>query len=134
MYVDYAYYAEQYGGDIPESEYPAAERKAEAYIRKITYVKGDIFTIENIAVKDAVCAVADVYYLSKKMRNEATLKSESNDGYSASYVVEQADGQTMEELIRKKAYAAASVYLLPTGWLSRRVGCFHVDECDDYNL
>ena len=57
-----------------------------------------------------------------------------NDGYSVSYAVEQADGQTMEELIRKKAYEAASTYLLPTGWLSRKVGCCHADECDDYNL
>ena len=75
MYADYSYYADHYGGDIPEREYPSAERRAE-----------------------------------------------------------QADGQTMEELIRKKAYEAASTYLLPTGWLSRKVGCCHADECDDYNL
>ena len=106
MYADYSYYADHYGGDIPEREYPSAERRAEAYIRKLTYVSGDIFAVENTAVKDAVCAVADVYYSCK----------------------------TMEELIRKKAYEVASTYLLLTGWLSRKVRCCHADECDDYNL
>lgn len=134
MYADYSYYADHYGGDIPERKYPSAERRAEAYIRKLTYVRGDIFAVENTAVKDAVCAVADVYYSCKKKQEAGTVKSESNDGYSVSYAVEQADGQTMEELIRKKAYEAASTYLLPTGWLSRKVGCCHADECDDYNL
>lgn len=37
----------------------------------------------------------------------------------------------LEELIRKKAYEAASTYLLPTGWLSRKVGCCCVNECND---
>lgn len=134
MYVNYAYYAEQFGGDIPETEFPAAERRAEAYIRKITYVQGDIFASEDDAVKNAVCAVADVYYSMSKSKSQPVLKSETNDGYSASYVVEQTDGQTVEELIRKKAYAAASVYLLPAGWLSRRVRCHHVHECKDYYL
>ena len=42
MYVDYGYYAEQYGGGITEKEFPSAERKAEAYIRKLTYIRGNI--------------------------------------------------------------------------------------------
>lgn len=134
MYADYSYYADHYGGDIPEREYPSAERRAEAYIRKLTYVRGNIFAVENTAVKDAVCAVADVYYSCKKKQEAGTVKSENNDGYSVSYAVEQVDGQTMEELIRKKAYEAASTYLLPTGWLSRKVGGCHADKCDDYNL
>lgn len=131
MYVDYGYYADQYGGGIPEKEFPSAERKAEAYIRKLTYIRGNIFATENIAVKDAVCAVADVYASYEKKREAGTVKSENNDGYSVSYAVEQADGQTVEELIRKKAYEAASTYLLPTGWLSRKVGCCCVNECND---
>lgn len=95
MYADYSYYADHYGGDIPEREYPSAERRAEAYIRKLTYVRGDIFAVENTAVKDAVCAVADVYYSCKKKQEAGTVKSENNDGYSVSYAVEQADGQTI---------------------------------------
>lgn len=131
MYVDYGYYADQYGGGITEKEFPFAERKAEAYIRKLTYIRGNIFATENMAVKDAVCAVAYVYASCEKKREAGTIKSENNDGYSVSYAVEQADGQTVEELIRKKAYEAASTYLLPTGWLSRKVGCCCVNECND---
>lgn len=69
--------------------------------------------------------------LFKSDMQGSTVKSENNDGYSVSYAVEQADGQTVEELIRKKAYEAASTYLLPTGWLSRKVGCCCVNECND---
>ena len=116
MYVDYGYYADQYGGGITEKEFPSAERKAEAYIRKLTY------------------AVADVYASCEKKRETGTVKSENNDGYSVSYAVEQMDGQTIEELIGKKAYKAASTYLLPTGWLSRKVGCCCVNECNDNYL
>ena len=109
-------------------------RKAEAYIRKLTYIRGNIFATEDMAVKDAVCAVADVYASCEKKKEAGTVKSENNDGYSVSYAVEQSDGQTVEELIRKKAYEAASTYLLPTGWLSRKVGCCCVNKCNDNYL
>ena len=136
MYVDYAYYASEYGGEIiPEKKFSGYERLAEAYIRKITYVRGDIFSTESDMVKDAVCAVADVYCsYDQKQASAGMVKSENNDGYSVTYVTEQTDGQTAEEVLRKKAYAAASAYLLPTGWLSRKVGCCYVGECNDYNL
>lgn len=136
MYVDYAYYASEYGGEIiPEKNFSGHERRAEAYIRKITYVRGDIFSTESDMVKDAVCAVADVYCsYDQKQASAGMVKSENNDGYSVTYVTEQTDGQTAEEVLRKKAYAAASAYLLPTGWLSRKVGCCYVGECNDYNL
>ena len=130
MYVDYEYYAKQYGGTIPEEKFPLAMRKAEAYIRQATYIAGDSFATENNMVKDEVCAVADVYYsydVKKEKSKIGTIKSENNDGYSVSYVTEQTDGQTEEELLRKKAYDAAYMYLLPTGWLSRKVG-----YCGDY--
>lgn len=136
MYVDYAYYASEYGGEIiPKEKFSGYERRAEAYIRKITYVRGDIFSMESDMVKDAVCAVADVYCsYDQKQASAGMVKSENNDGYSVTYVTEQTDGQTTEEVLRKKAYAAASAYLLPTGWLSRKVGCCYVGECNDYNL
>lgn len=136
MYVDYAYYTSEYGGEIiPEKKFSGYERRAEAYIRKITYVRGDIFSTESDIVKDAVCAVADVYCsYDQKQASAGMVKSENNDGYSVTYVTEQTDGQTAEEVLRKKAYAAASAYLLPTGWLSRKVGCCYVGECNDYNL
>lgn len=135
MYVDYEYYVQGYVGEkIPEKKFNGCERRAEAHIRKLTYVRGDIFAVENDtvkdALKDAVCAVADVYCAYDREQDETgVVKSENNDGYSVTYVTEQADGQTVEELIQKKAYAAASMYLLPTGWLSRKVGCCCDHEC-----
>ena len=37
-----------------------------------------------------------------------------------------------EEMVKKKAYDAVYPYLLPTGWLSRKVGvrCDHKCRCD----
>lgn len=136
MYVDYAYYAQEYAGEkIPEEKFNGYERRAEAYIRKLTYVRGDIFAVESNSVKDAVCAVADVYCAyDLKLGESGALKSENNDGYSVTYVTEQMEGQTVEELIRKKAYKAAYIYLLPTGWLNRRVGCDCADQCRHYDL
>ena len=108
--------------------------QAEAYIRHLTYVKGDIFAVENDVVKDAVCAAAEVYYKYNAQQQSGTplVKSENNDGYSVTYVTEQTDGKTAEEMVKKKAYDAVYPYLLPTGWLSRKVGvrCDHKCRCD----
>lgn len=129
MYVDYSYYCEKYKGTViqNEDEFSWAERKAEAYIRCMTYIHGDIFKTDLDEVRDAVCAAADVCYknivVCEKKHINGPLKSETIDGYSASYVTEQKDGQTSEEFLKKKAYEAAYPYLLPTGWLSRKVGC-----------
>ena len=45
---------------------------------------------------------------------------------------EQTDGKTAEEIVKKKVYDAVYPYLLPTGWLSRKVGmrCDHKYGCD----
>lgn len=140
MYVDYGYYWVDYGGKMPEEAFPVTERKAEAYIRYLTHLNGDIFSLPNDMVKDAVCAAADVYYaaeqeLEQRAEGKAGLvQSENNDGYSVSYAVEQTDGQTAEEVVRRKAYNAVYMYLLPTGWLRRKVGCGHAHECRHNNL
>lgn len=51
---------------------------------------------------------AEVYasYRKKQESNGMQIKSESTDGYSVTYVNEQTDGQTLEELMQKKAYEA----------------------------
>ena len=139
MYVDYEYYRAEYGGKMPEEAFPAAKRKAEAYIRYLTHLNGDIFSIPNDMVKDAVCAAADVYYVADCWVADDELevcpvRSENNDGYSVSYVVEQTDGQTAEEAVRRKAYDAVYMYLLPTGWLNRKVRCHNDHKCGYYGL
>lgn len=140
MYVDYGYYWVDYGGKMPEEAFPAAERKAEAYIRYLTHLNGDIFSLPNDMVKDAVCAAADVYYAAEQEREQRVegkaglVQSENNDGYSVSYVVEQTDGRTAEEVVRRKAYDAVYMYLLPAGWLRRKAGCGHAHECRHNSL
>ena len=68
----------------------------------------DIFTSDLDMIRDAVCAGAEVYasYRKKQESNGMQIKSESTDGYSVTYVNEQTDGQTLEELMQKKAYEA----------------------------
>ena len=141
MYVDYCYYRNEYAGKMPEEFYTAAARQAESYIRYLTHLNGDIFSIDNDMVRDAVCAVADVYYEDMVQRasraaegRQGAVKSESNDGYSVTYVVEQQDGQTADATLRRKAYDAAYLYLLPTGWISRKVRCGHDHECGYHDL
>ena len=87
-------------------------------------------------VKDAVCAAVDVYAAFHKSQENGSgkIRSENNDGYIVSYVVEQTDGQTDEELLRKKVYRAVYNYLLPTGWLSRGVRCVHECKCQSDHL
>lgn len=140
-YVSYEFYSQTFGTMIPEADFSKAETKAEAAIRYLTYVNGDIFAVENDNVKLAVCAAAEVIYNEQQTSaaggSAAGKKSESNDGYSVTYVTEAQDGQTAEEALRKKIYEAIRLYLLPTGWLSRKVkmgGCCDVCANSDNSL
>lgn len=141
-YVSYEFYSQTFGTMIPEADFSKAETKAEAAISYLTYVNGDIFAVENDNVKLAVCAAAEVIYNNEQQTSAAGgsaagKKSESNDGYSVTYVTEAQDGQTAEEVLRKKIYEAIRLYLLPTGWLSRKVkmgGCCDVCANSDNSL
>ena len=91
----------EYGGEMPEIAFQTAVRRAMAYIRSVTYLRGDIFQIDSDMVRDAVCAAADVFYSASAARAKqqaegkpGAVKSETNDGYSVTYVTEQTDGQT----------------------------------------
>lgn len=135
MYVSYDFYKETLGGIIPAESFPRAEMQAEAHIKALTYINGDIFAVESATIKVAVCAAAEVIYQHEKNGSTAGIKSESNDGYSVSFVAEAQDGQTAEEALRKKVYEAVRLYLLPTGWLGRKVkmgggGCDDRCDCD----
>ena len=134
MYVNYDFYKNTFGGNIPEDKFKAVEAQAEAHISYFTYINGDIFAKESDRVKLAVCSAAEIIYnYTNNQTGGAGLRSESSDGYSVSYVTEAQDGQTSEEVLRKKVYEAIRLYLLPTGWLSRKVkvggGC--CDGCAD---
>lgn len=138
MYVDYNFYLSAFGEGLSEQEFIRAEVRAEAVMRCLTYLNGDIFTHDDLVVKMALCAATEAVsaVCGGAGASEPAKRSESNDGYSVTYVAEGRDGQTAEAILRKKVLEAIRPYLLPTGWLSRRLpgggGCrVCADCCDD---
>lgn len=133
MYVDFAYYSDAYGGTLlTKDSFPAVVREAESYIRYLTFVNGDIFADEAQAdaIKGAVCAAADACHAAKlEQEQNGGLKSESKDGLSVSFIVARKDGETTEQYMKRCMYQVIRVRLLPTGWLSRKVGCKHDYKC-----
>lgn len=119
-YADYDFYASVYRGQMKEEDFNRYIMKASAYIRKITFCRADDQT-ENEAVKLSACAVCDVYAADEKSRAKhqgRNITSENNDGYSVSFAPEQNSGETAEELLERKAYKAAELFLLPEGLLN----------------
>lgn len=123
--VDYSYYRDSFGGTkVPQEDFLKYVKQAEAYIGYLTAGKSDDSGMG--AVKDAVCAVCDVYALDAAQAQAdggREKSSENNDGYSVSYVTEGVAGQTRGEVLRKKAYQAAYPYLAFTGLLYRGCAC-----------
>ena len=118
-YTDYQYYKEVYKGTMPETSFERFVVAASAYIKKITFDRVDINEVPE-EVKYASCAVCDVMHDidSAKVAGK-TVKSETNDGYSVSFVTE-ADANVTDKL-----YSAASLCLEPTGLLSMRCDYDH---------
>ncbi|MCI8420457.1 MAG: hypothetical protein HFF79_08160 [Oscillospiraceae bacterium] len=133
MYIDFNYYKDIYGGSLlTKDDFATAAKEAEDYIRYLTYIKGDIFadTAQADAIKNAVCAAAEAYSRSAGELSEGgNIKSESRDGFSVSFVVSQKDGESRDDYVKRYMYQVIRARLLPTGWLSRRVGCKYVHKC-----
>lgn len=128
MYISYDEYLTLFSGRLSREEFEAAEPKAEAHLRYLTYINGDIFAKPSQVVKVALCAIADIVAQDDKnasARQPGTtgIKSESNDGYSVTYLTDAKDGQTADQALRRRIYESARLYLLPTGWLRMRPGC-----------
>ena len=138
MYVDHSYYSGTYGGTaLDGAAFLAAVRKAETYIRYLTFANGDIFadTAHADSIKGAVCAAAEAYHAAAREAAEGgNVKSESKDGLSVSFIVTRKDGETVDGYIKRCMYQVIREYLLPTGWLRRKVVCGHDHECgcDDH--
>lgn len=129
-YADYDFYVNTYGGDIISyDKYNIAALNASQYIKYITLGRSENFSGEE--VKYAVCAAAEayaeVYDLAGENTSAGQIKSENTDGYSVSYVVEGKDGESKEELFKRKAYPVIKQWLFGTGLLNRKVGCYHAD-------
>lgn len=123
--MDYGYYRDAFGGAaVSEEDFLRLARKAGAYIQYLTGGRTEGCPMD--AVRDAVCAVCDVYAAEEarmKAQGDAReIASENNDGYSVSYVTEGQAGWTHEETLREKAYQAAYPYLAFTGLLYRGCG------------
>lgn len=133
MYVDFEYYFTMFSGSVLTAEtFSKAEHEAETYIRYLTYLNGDIFAdkAQADAIKGAVCAAADAYYIAVRESAEGgNVKSESKDGLSVSFVVARKDGETADDYIKRCMYQVIRIRLLPTGWLSRKAGCKHDHKC-----
>lgn len=119
-YIDYNYYLRAECWDkIDNVDFSRIARKASAFVREITF---DRINEENLSddVKDAVCAVCEVLWQDELLRKQyggREVKSENSDGFSVTFVTEEAAGRTHEERLQKKMYAAARPYLLHTGLL-----------------
>lgn len=102
-YVDENYYSNTFSGVvIPQDSFYTYEAKAARYIDYVTFGRAK----DNVCdeVKNAVCAVAEVYYLDDQ--RPRGIKSENADGYSATYDDKQ---------IESEAYRAARQMLSGTG-------------------
>lgn len=112
IYADYDYYVNNYGGNaIAEMDFTRLSRQVSVYLNTLTLDKitGDWKTDER--VKDACCAVADIYAWRER---GGEVSSETNDGASVTYVT---SGKTIEQ----QTANTAALYLANTGLLYRGI-------------
>lgn len=136
-YADYAFYAEIYGGDeIPEEKYEIAALNASQYIKYITLGRSERYSGNEL--KYATCAAAEAYAkaydLTSGNNAAGQIKIENTDGYSVSYVTQTKDGESQEELFKRKAYSVIQYWLQGTNLLNRKVGCGHADQFGLHHL
>lgn len=122
-YADYEFYTTKAKGKLEKEVFGSEVLGASFFLRHLTLGRSDCIQPEVLAY--AACAIADMYAVEKKkmISGEGRMKSENNDGYSVSFVTELKDGESMEEMIARKAGRIARQYLSGTGLLSRKVRC-----------
>ena len=122
-YADYPFYQTEFAGELPETEFNKVVGPASLHVRRITFERADLHSNDE-EVKLATCAVVDVLAEDRKQKKAAAgrlISSENNDGVSVSFVNELQAGETAEDLLNKKIYKAAELYLYGTGLLE--LGC-----------
>lgn len=118
LYATYAYYISTYRGNLTEEEFEKAIIPATAHVRRITFGRADQ-NMELDEVKLATCAVCDLLANDEKARSQhsgRTVVSENTDGYSVTYESGR-NGDTADDLLTRKIYEVAELYLEPTGLL-----------------
>lgn len=117
IYADYQYYKDGFHGSlIPEKSFERNALQASQYIDNVTF--GRIGSNVTEAVKNACCAVAEVYYSGDISQRAASgITSEKVDDYSVSYsAAENSDAQA------ERLRSAAGLWLGSTGLLYRGIG------------
>ena len=118
LYATYAYYISTYRGNLTEEEFEKSIVQATAYVRRITFGRAEQ-NMELDEVKLATCAICDLLANDEKARSQhsgRTVVSENTDGYSVTYESGR-NGDTADDLLTRKIYKAAELYLEPTGLL-----------------
>ncbi len=118
MFVDFEYYKMDYCGEKIETEggFVRAGKRAEAFVRSLC--GGKIETLENKGeaipegAKDAVCAVAELYYDETERGGIAT---ETTDGYSVTY------SSSVNATFSEKRLRCAKEFLAAEGLLQSSV-------------
>lgn len=131
LYADKDFYSRTYGGTLPDNVQERSLMNASRYLHTVTLGKADAF--EGDELKYAACETADLYYRIC-IEQKKNIRSENNDGYSATYVTEQTDGESLENLFQRQAYGIARKWLLTTGIMNRRAGYAHDHKCRYHNL
>ncbi len=99
-YIDYKFYKEEYGGNMPESSFKRLSIEASAYIKKNTFNRIDEKDIPN-EVKLCTCSIAEQL---KKLEKREGKTSESVGSWSVNYQEGSKDD--------KKLYDTLKNYLL----------------------
>lgn len=118
LYTTYAYYISTYRGNLTEEEFEKSIVQATAYVRRITFGRAEQ-NMELDEVKLATCAICDLLANDEKARSQhsgRTVVSENTDGYSVTYE-SGGNGDTADDLLNRKIYKTAELYLEPTGLL-----------------
>lgn len=131
--VTYSYYTDEYKGRaIAADDFPRYAGEAEMLVNTCTYGRIHHYQLREDdlqAVKQAVCAVAEIIYgdSQNKLRTGGkSVKSENTDGYSVTYVDLPA-GMTEEQALHQKCYTKIRLYLQDTTLLYP--GVYYDYEC-----
>lgn len=113
-YVDYAYYADTYLGDvIAETDFDRLALRASAFIDRLTFQRAasetDVDTVDSI--KMATCAVAEVIKTVDDEGGADGIQSERVGNYSVTY----GEGSEKQQTAIQKYREAAALYLGSTG-------------------
>lgn len=140
IYADYAYYVEQYGGDMltDEQAFNSAAVKASRYIDRLTMNRAESYQLihqDDTSLKKACCAGAEQYFLISKARasvadEDGEISSESVGGHSVSY----RSGLDTAAALEAELRIIVSSYLTMTGLLYRGSNYVHASRCyTDYS-